>query len=109
MTVPKKLNAIAQGIAAGLSDAIAHAKGESARARSTTYVYADAKAIRERVGMSQTEFSRSYGIPLNTLQNWEQRRSNPDQTASAYLWAIELLPKQIGDAQVQHRETAGAV
>ena len=109
MTMAKKMSSLAQGIAAGLEDAIAHATGESGKARSTTFVCADAKAIRERLGMSQSEFSRTYGIPLDTLQNWEQRRSNPDRTASAYLWAIEDLPKQIGEAQLRHRETMSEI
>lgn len=100
----KKPSGLAQGIVAGLGDAIAHASGNSDKARSTTYTFANAKTIRERLGMSQNEFSHAYGIPLDTLQNWEQRRTNPDRTASAYLWAIEELPKQISRAQLRHRD-----
>ncbi len=100
----KKLSALAEGIASGLEDAIAHASGASDKARSTNFVFANAKAIRKSLNMSQSEFSRVYGIPLDTLQNWEQRRSNPDRTASAYLWAIQDLPKQIGKAQQRHWE-----
>ena len=39
--------------------------------------------------MSQAVFSRAFGIPLKTLQHWEQGRHNPDRTAWAYLWTIE--------------------
>ena len=89
----EKMSSLAQGIVAGLEDAIAHAKGEPDKARSTRFVCADAKAIRERLGMSQSEFSRTYGIPLDTMQSWKQRRTNLYRTASAYLWGIEDLPK----------------
>lgn len=102
----EKLGEMTQGILDGLNEAIAHVKGKPNKVRTTTYVSADAKAIRERLGMSQSEFSRSYGIPLDTLQNWEQRRSHPDRTASAYLWAIEDLPKQISEVHVRHRNSA---
>jgi len=101
----EKLGEMAQGILDGLNEAIEHVKGKPSKVRTTTYVFADAKAIRERLGMSQSEFSRTYGIPLDTLQNWEQRRSHPDRTASAYLWAIEDLPRQIGEAQIRHRNS----
>jgi putative transcriptional regulator len=103
MIMKKKMSPLAQGIIAGLEDAIAHVGGKTTKARTTTYVFADAKAIREQLGMSQSSFSTTYNIPLDTLQNWEQGRSNPDRTASAYLWAIAELPKQISKAQSRHR------
>src|SRR5690349_1499887 len=32
------------------------------------------RAIRLKLGISQTEFAERYKIPLATLKNWEQRR-----------------------------------
>jgi len=97
-----KLRKNAKNLLAGLNEAVAHAKGHSTDVRTTQYEFADAKAIREKLGLSQSAFCKSYGIPLNTLQNWEQRRNNPDRTASAYLWAIAELPDQIRAAQQRH-------
>lgn len=105
----KKMSDLAKGIIGGLEEAAAHAAGKPAKTRVTSYTFADAKAIRERLGFSQAEFSRTYGIPLDTLQNWEQRRTNPDRTASSYLWAIEALPKQIRETQLRHLETMPAL
>jgi putative transcriptional regulator len=99
----KKMSELAEGIAAGLKDAIGHARGIAGKARTKRYVSADAKAIRERLGMSQREFAHIYGIPLDTLQNWEQCRTYPDRTASAYLWAIDGLPEQISEVQLRLR------
>ena len=98
-----ELGDMATGILAGLNEAVAHAKGHSTDVRTIQYEFADAKAIREKLGLSQNAFCKTYGIPLNTLQNWEQRRNNPDRTASAYLWAIAELPDQIRAAQQRQR------
>lgn len=103
-----KRGALARDILAGLGEATAYMSGASGKLRTTTYEFADARAIRENLGMSQREFSRTYNIPLDTLQNWEQRRTNPDRTASAYLWAIEDLPQQIGAAQMRRRDDSGS-
>jgi putative transcriptional regulator len=88
---------------AGMEEVVAHIKGEPSNGRTTIVEFADAKAIREGLGMSQAVFSRTYGIPLKTLQHWEQRRHNPDRTASAYLWTIEALPDQVREAQQRHQ------
>ncbi len=89
---------------AGMEEVVAHIKGESIKGRATVVEFADAKAIREGLGMSQAVFSRAYGIPLKTLQHWEQRRHHPDRTASAYLWTIEEFPDQVREAQRRHQK-----
>lgn len=47
-----------------------------------------AKRARIIAGLSQAEFARTYGIPLGTLRDWEQGRSEPDAAGQAYLTAI---------------------
>ena len=88
---------------AGMKEAVAHISGESDKGRATVVEFADAKAIREGLGMSQAKFSRAYGIPLKTLQHWEQCRHNPDRTGSAYLWTIEEFPDQVREVQQRHQ------
>ena len=88
---------------AGMKEVVAHINGEPNNGRTTVVEFADAKAIREKLSMSQAVFSRAYGIPLKTLQHWEQRRHNPDRTASAYLWTIEEFPDQVREAQQYHQ------
>jgi putative transcriptional regulator len=51
-----------------------------------------AKVIRKRLKMSQTEFSRAYGISKRALQEWEQGRRQPDSAARAYLTVIAKEP-----------------
>ncbi len=102
MTLGKKNETLAdfdKQLIAGMEEVVAHIKGEPDKGRITVFEFADAKSIREGLGMSQADFSRAYGIPLKTLQHWEQRRHNPDRTASAYLWTIEEFPDQVREAQ----------
>ena len=47
-----------------------------------------AKRARIVAGLSQSEFARTYGLPLGTLKDWEQGRSAPDAAGVAYLTAI---------------------
>src|SRR3989442_2887903 len=52
----------------------------------------DVKAIRKRVKMSQSEFSRAYGISKRALQEWEQGGRQPNSAARAYLTVIAKEP-----------------
>jgi len=52
----------------------------------------DVKAIRKHVKMSQSEFSRVYGISKRALQEWEQGGRQPDSAARAYLTVIAKEP-----------------
>jgi putative transcriptional regulator len=55
----------------------------------------DVKAIRRRVKMSQSEFSRAYGISKRALQEWEQGGRQPDSAARAYLTVIAKEPAMV--------------
>lgn len=35
------------------------------------------KAAREKAGLSQSQASEAWGIPLKTLQQWEQDKATP--------------------------------
>lgn len=74
---------------------LAHARGEPNEVRVTRVWVADVKAIRRSLDMSQQEFAQAYGIPLRTVQSWEQGARQPDATAQSYLRAIARLPKQV--------------
>lgn len=46
---------------------------------------ADVKSIREKTGLSQSQFALLIGVSLKTLQNWEQGRRYPVGPARALL------------------------
>ena len=49
----------------------------------------DVKAIRETLGLSQSEFAARFGLRAKTVQNWEQGRSRPDESARVLLRVIQ--------------------
>jgi len=55
----------------------------------------DIKKIREKLGVSQAEFAIRFGLELDTLQNWEQGRNQPDPAARLLLKVIELHPEVV--------------
>jgi putative transcriptional regulator len=54
-----------------------------------------AKTLRRALGLTQEEFSARYRIPIGTLRDWEQGRSEPDQPARAYLNVIAHDPEAV--------------
>lgn len=56
------------------------------------------KVVRRALGLTQEEFSARYGIPLGTLRDWEQGRSEPDRPARAYLHVIAAEPAVTAEA-----------
>jgi putative transcriptional regulator len=48
--------------------------------------------IRRRLKLSQEEFAAQFRIPVGTVRDWEQRRTEPDAAAKAYLRVIALEP-----------------
>lgn len=53
------------------------------------------KTLRRALGLTQEEFAARYQIPLGTLRDWEQGRSEPDQPSRAYLKVIAHNPKLV--------------
>jgi len=56
------------------------------------------KTLRWQLGLNQEEFASRYQIPLGTLRDWEQGRTEPDQAAKAYLDVIAHNPEHVHDA-----------
>src|SRR5580658_3632730 len=53
------------------------------------------KIIRRALALTQEEFALRYRIPLGTLRDWEQGRTQPDRPARAYLTVIARDPEGI--------------
>ena len=50
---------------------------------------------RRAFALTQEEFAVRYHIPLGTLRDWEQGRSEPDQPATAHLTVIARDPEGV--------------
>ena len=53
------------------------------------------KVMRRVLRLTQEEFSARFHIPLGTLRDWEQGKSEPDQAARAYLTVIARDPEAV--------------
>lgn len=56
------------------------------------------KAVRERLGLTQAEFSHRFGFRLDTLQQYEQGRRTPSGPAATLLRVIAANPDAVASA-----------
>ena len=73
-------------------------RGDLAASRVTDFAAADVKAIRRRLGKSQSEFALMIGVSVSTLQNWEQGRAQPVGPARALLRIAAVSPEVVSAA-----------
>ena len=66
------------------------------------------KTLRRALALTQEEFAVRYQIPLGTLRDWEQGRSEPDQPARAYLTVIARDPEGVKRA-LHPRDAVGVL
>jgi putative transcriptional regulator len=60
------------------------------------------RRLRNRLGLSQEAFARTYGIPLASIRQYEIGRQMPPPAARAYLKVIgaepEIVARAVGEA-----------
>ena len=54
--------------------------------------------VQASLRISQSVFAARFGIPVETLQAWEQNRSTPDRAALSYLRVIAAEPDLVARA-----------
>ena len=64
------------------------------KARPAPYV----RTLRRALGLTQEEFAARYRIPIGTLRDWEQGRTEPDRPARAYIKVIASDPDWVSRA-----------
>ena len=85
-------NTLFDDLLQSLKEAKAISKGEAKASRRFEIVPTDVKAVREQIGLSQSEFARLMRVSIKTLQNWEQHRRNPTGPAAALLRIVSTAP-----------------
>ena len=75
-----------------LKEAKGIAKGKAKASRRFEATAPDVRAVREKIGLSQSEFARLMRVSIKTLQNWEQHRRNPSGPAAALLKIVATAP-----------------
>ncbi len=82
---------------AGLTEGIAHARGETELVETTLtipapppeYDAARVRALRSHLNLSQPHFSRILNVSAKTVQSWEQGTRKPGQSSARLLQIIE--------------------
>lgn len=83
----------------GVREMKRHIAGKTVRgARATEMPGPDVGAIREAAQLSQPQFAKLIGVNVRTLQNWEQRRTQPTGPARALLKIVASNPKSAIEA-----------
>lgn len=65
------------------------------KAGNTEVVSSPAIEVRERIGLSQSQFAALLGVSVRTLQGWEQGRKQPSGAARTLLTIARTNPKAL--------------
>jgi putative transcriptional regulator len=93
----RKGSALGRRLVAGLSEALAHARGEIELPSYTVTVpdRVDVAKLRHRLGLSQSAFAHAFGLDVTAIHAWEQGRRRPDRTARILLAVIAKEPAAV--------------
>lgn len=74
-----------------------HLRGEIQLSETVYHVppETDVRALRETLGLSQTDFAALFGFNVRSLQDWEQGRRRPEIPIRAYLAVIQRDPEAV--------------
>ncbi len=62
------------------------------------------RAVREKMGLSQSQFATKFGLGIDALQQYEQGRRVPSGAASTLLRVISAEPEAVIRALVPRRQ-----
>jgi putative transcriptional regulator len=70
-------------------------KGRGRPGRVYRYATPNVKGIRRKLHVSQSEFAHMIGVSVDTVQNWEQKRREPEGPAKALLTVAQKNPAAV--------------
>lgn len=100
------MSELGKHIIEGLEEALQYAKGNTVNQR--VYKVAlpeniDVKAIRQKLHMSQQEFSLTFGFSIHSVRNWEQGKRHPKGPAHVLLTVIAKEPEAVQNALSEYK------
>jgi putative transcriptional regulator len=89
---------------ASMQEAVAIVRGETEPARVHLPPGAlDARAVRERLGLSRPAFAERFGLAVAAVRDWEQGLRRPDPAARVLLLVIARNPDVVAEAVAEAR------
>lgn len=73
-------------------------QGAKNASRRTAIGAPDVRQIRGSLGLSQKQFALLIGVSQRTVQNWEQKRREPEGAAKALLMVTACNPRVVLEA-----------
>jgi putative transcriptional regulator len=93
------MSKVGKQLLAAAREARAFARGEAVEGfRVHVPDQIDVKAVRNKLGVSQTEFATFFGVDVASVRNWEQGRRRPEGPARVLLKVIEHRPEAVREA-----------
>ena len=87
---------IGESIIKGMEEAVAFAQGKKDHG-CTVHIPEEinVRRIRKKLNMSQNTFAEYFGVPVRTIQDWEQGRRVPSGASKNFLFVIDREPKAV--------------
>lgn len=95
---PRRIGApLGERLLESMKELQAHLRGEIKLSETVYHVppETDVRALRERLGLSQSDFAALFGFNVRSLQDWEQGRRRPEIPIRAYLAVIQRDPQAV--------------
>jgi putative transcriptional regulator len=91
------MSKLGKKLIAAAHEGIAIARGEADPGTYRVHIprRIDVGALRRKIGLTQEEFALRFGLTVARVRDWEQKRSEPDAAARAYLKVIEKEPEAV--------------
>jgi putative transcriptional regulator len=87
-----------ESIKQGLTEAIAHAKGNTDGVKLYQPQPVDVSGLRGRLGFTQEQFAARFGFSVATLRHWERGDRSPNGAALVLLNVIDRDPRAVMQA-----------
>jgi putative transcriptional regulator len=99
----QKRSTVGEEILQGARESLGAIKGDTTAVRVTIIPRIDVGEIRRRLKMTQAEFSRAFGLSLDSVKNWEQGHRSPEGPAKVLLAVIAKDPQSVQKALASYR------
>jgi putative transcriptional regulator len=91
-----KVTSIGDDLVESMQEALAHARGKKSGARVTRFDDGvEVKRIRERMGLTQSDFATVLGTSVSGLRKWEQAQRQPQGSARTLLKVMDKEPEAV--------------